>query len=240
MTIRTMRVGLHLLTAALVVISVARALMSGTPLVLALGSGVAIFVWYLAGMLVAGPQRVASSAGWWLLGLALLWIGAVIVSPEYLWLAFALWLLAGYVLRWRWAVLFSVVVYAMVAVAPILEFGSTTFAGVIGPLLGGVFALSIARGYLEDLEQGRFSMNVRMLAHPSDRGYLTGLFQQLVVAVLAGAAVLGAIILIVANEGPLVAGDIHLYAVFGFALLFGGFVLGMRSLMLVFKRDQDG
>lgn len=92
----------------------------------------------------------------------------------------------------------------------------------------------------EDLEQGRFSMNVRMLAHPSDRGYLTGLFQQLVVAVLAGAAVLGAIILIVSNEGPLVAGDIHLYAVFGFALLFGGFVLGMRSLMLVFKRDQDG
>lgn len=91
----------------------------------------------------------------------------------------------------------------------------------------------------EDLEQGRFSMNVRMLAHPSDRRYLTGLFQQLVVAVLAGAAVLGAILLIVSNEGPLVAGDIHLYAVFGFALLFGGFVLGMRSLMLVFKRDQD-
>lgn len=149
LTIRTMRVGFHLLTAALVVISVARALMSGTPPVLALGSGMAISGWYLAGMLVAGQQRVLSNAGWWLLGLALLWFGAVIVSPEYLWLAFALWLLAGYVLRWHWAVLFSVVVYAMVAVAPVLEFGSTTFAGVIGPLLGGVFALSIARGYLE-------------------------------------------------------------------------------------------
>ena len=91
----------------------------------------------------------------------------------------------------------------------------------------------------EDLEHGRFSMNVRMLAHAADRRYLTGLFQQLVVAVLAGAAVLGAITLIVSNEGPLLTGEIHLYAVFGFALLFGGFVLGMRSLMLVFKRDDD-
>ncbi len=92
----------------------------------------------------------------------------------------------------------------------------------------------------EDLEQGRFSLNVRMLAHPADRRYLTGLFQQLVVAVLAGAAVLGAIMLITSNEGPLLTGQIHLYAVFGFALLFGGFVLGMRALMLVFKRDDGG
>lgn len=91
----------------------------------------------------------------------------------------------------------------------------------------------------EDLEQGRFSMNVRVLAHPADRRYLTGLFQQLVVAVLAGAAVVAAIMLITSNEVPLLAGEIRLYAAMGFALLFGGFVLGMRALMLVFKRDDD-
>ena len=91
----------------------------------------------------------------------------------------------------------------------------------------------------EDLEHGRFNMNVRVLAHPSDRRYLTGLFQQLIVAILAGSAVLGSILLITSNEGPLVTGEIHLYGVFGFALLFGGFVLGMRALMLVFKRDVD-
>ena len=90
----------------------------------------------------------------------------------------------------------------------------------------------------EDLEQGRFSMKVRVLAHPADRRYLTGLFQQLIVAILAGAAVVGAIMLIDSNEGPLLTGEIHLYAVFGFALLFGGFVLGMRALMLVFKPDD--
>ena len=89
----------------------------------------------------------------------------------------------------------------------------------------------------EDLEQGRFSMNVRVLGHASDRRFLTGLFQQLIVAVLSGSAVLGAILLITSNEGPLLAGEIHLYSFFGFVLLFGGFVLGMRALMLVFKRD---
>ncbi|EMR00145.1 two-component sensor histidine kinase [Paeniglutamicibacter gangotriensis Lz1y] len=148
-TIRSMQFGLHLLTAALVVISAIRAVLSGAPLALAVGSAVVISCWYLAGVLMAGRVQRTSMAGWWLLGLALLWIGAVTASAEFLWLAFSLWLLAGYILPWRWAVAFSIVVYAMVAAAPILEFGSTTFASAIGPLLGGVFALSIARGYVE-------------------------------------------------------------------------------------------
>ena len=89
----------------------------------------------------------------------------------------------------------------------------------------------------EDLEQGRFSMNMRVLENPSDRSFLTSLFQQLIVAVLAGAAVVGSITLITSDEGPLLTKDIHLYSFFGFVLLFGGFVLSMRSLMLVFRRD---
>ncbi|GAA4513846.1 ABC1 kinase family protein [Brevibacterium yomogidense] len=89
----------------------------------------------------------------------------------------------------------------------------------------------------EDLEQGRFSMNVRMLANPSDRVFLTNLFQQMIIAVLAGAAVLGAIMLIISDAGPLLAAGIHLYTFFGFVLLFGGFVLSMRALMLVFARQ---
>lgn len=92
----------------------------------------------------------------------------------------------------------------------------------------------------EDLEQGRFSMNMRVLENPSDRRFLTSLFQQLIVAVLAGAAVLGSIMLITSEEGPLLTEGIHLYAFFGFVLPFGGFVLSMRSLMLVFKRGVDG
>jgi ubiquinone biosynthesis protein len=92
----------------------------------------------------------------------------------------------------------------------------------------------------EDLEHGRFSMNMRVLETPSDRRFLTSLFQQLIVAVLAGAAVVGAIMLITSSEGPMLTTDIRLYSFFGFFLLFGGFVLSMRSLMLVFRRGVDG
>lgn len=91
----------------------------------------------------------------------------------------------------------------------------------------------------DDLEHGRFSMNVRVLNDPSDRRFLTSLFQQLIVAVLAGSAVLGAILLITNNGGPALIEGIHLYGFIGFVLLFGGFVLGMRALMLVFKSTSD-
>lgn len=91
----------------------------------------------------------------------------------------------------------------------------------------------------EDLEQGRFSMNMRVLENSSDRRFLTSLVQQLIVAVLAGAAVVGAIMLITSEQGPLLTEGVRLYAFLGFVLLFGGFVLSMRSLMLVFKRGVD-
>lgn len=154
-TIRSMRLGLHVLTAALVVISASRAIMGGTPPALAVGCSVVISCWYLAGVLLAGRVQSTSVPCWWLVGLALLWVGAVTASAEFLWLAFSLWLLAGYLLRWRWAIIFSIIVYAMVSAAPLLKSGSTTFASLIGPLLGGVFALSIARGYLELLQDLR-------------------------------------------------------------------------------------
>lgn len=68
----------------------------------------------------------------------------------------------------------------------------------------------------EDLEHGRFAMRVRALDHPSDRRFFSGLSQKLVVAVLAGSAVLGAILLITSNEGTLLTRDIHVYGFFGF------------------------
>ncbi|WP_354213575.1 hypothetical protein [Arthrobacter sp. UYCu511] len=45
--------------------------------------------------------------------------------------------------------------------------------------------------------------------------------------------------LITNNGGPALTEGINLYGFFGFVLLFRGFVLGMRALMLVFKRTSD-
>lgn len=92
----------------------------------------------------------------------------------------------------------------------------------------------------EDVEQGRLSFNVRMLAHPSDRGFLNRLVQQLVVAVLAGSATLAAIVLITAETGPMLTDGIRVYSFIGYVLLFMGFILALRSVVLVFHRDFRG
>lgn len=89
----------------------------------------------------------------------------------------------------------------------------------------------------EDLEHGRISVNIRPFADERDRRFLTGLVQQVVVAVLAAAATLGAILLIAADSGPMVTPDLRLFALVGFALLLVGFVLALRSLVLVFRRE---
>ncbi len=91
----------------------------------------------------------------------------------------------------------------------------------------------------EDVEQGRLSVNVRVLAHPADRGFLNRLVQQVVVALLAGAATLAAIILITTESGPFLTESIRMHAFFGYILLFMGFILALRSVVLVFQRDRD-
>ncbi|MGG5753568.1 ABC1 kinase family protein [Zafaria sp. Z1313] len=90
----------------------------------------------------------------------------------------------------------------------------------------------------EDLEEGRLSVNVRVLAHAADRGFLNRLVQQVVVAILAGAATLGAIVLIATETGPFLTDNIRTHAFFGYLLLFMGFILALRAVVLVFQRDR--
>ncbi|MFI6538164.1 ABC1 kinase family protein [Nonomuraea sp. NPDC050547] len=92
---------------------------------------------------------------------------------------------------------------------------------------------------VEDLEQGRLSFNVRPLADDGDRRFLTGLVQQIVIAVLAGSATLGAIMLITADIGPMITPNIRLLTVVGGAFLLIGFILALRSLALVFNPRSD-
>jgi ubiquinone biosynthesis protein len=89
----------------------------------------------------------------------------------------------------------------------------------------------------EGLELGRLSVNVRLLANPNDRGFLLGLTQQVIVALLASAATVAAIILLTAPGGPQLAPGISWYAILGYCLLFVGCVLALRALVLVFRRS---
>lgn len=148
-TIRSMQLGLHLITAVLIVVAVGRAVSDGVPLLPVLVSALVFAGWYTGGVVLAGRIEDRPVAAWWLAGLAIIWVAAVAASAEFMWLAFSLWLLAGYILRWGWAVVCSIAVFLVVAVAPVLHLGTTSYANVIGPLLGGTFALFISRGYVE-------------------------------------------------------------------------------------------
>jgi len=89
----------------------------------------------------------------------------------------------------------------------------------------------------EDLELGRTTLNLRVLADPRDRSFLLGVTQQIVVAILAAAATLAAVLLLVAPGSPMLAPTIGLYPIMGFCLLFIGFVLALRALVLSFRRE---
>ena len=153
--LRSMQVGQHVIAAVLVVVGAARAIGMGTAIAPALAVAVAVLVWYVAGIAVASTVRSARVARWWLVGLALVWVAAVAVSEEFVWVAFLIWLLAGHLLPPWSSVGFSALVFAVVALAPVAHQGSTTYAGFFGPLIGGVFALGISRGYLELLRDAR-------------------------------------------------------------------------------------
>ena len=125
------------------------------PLALVVSLALVFAGWYVGGLLLGARTRDAALAAWWLAGLSLIWAGTVAVSAEFVWLAFPLWLLAGFVLRLPWAIAFSAAILAVVIAAPLLHSGATSYANVIGPVVGGVFAFGIARGYLELVRDGR-------------------------------------------------------------------------------------
>ena len=148
-TVRAMEIGQHLIAVVLTAIGVIRAIGDGVAWPAAVISGVAILAWHTAGTILPSKTRSRRLAAWWLLGFAAIWIAAAAVSAEFVWLAFLLWLLAGHLLPLRWGLLFSGFVLAVVIVAPILHHGTTSYANVFGPLIGGIFAFSISRGYLQ-------------------------------------------------------------------------------------------
>ena len=90
----------------------------------------------------------------------------------------------------------------------------------------------------EDLENGTFTAHFRVMSHPEDRAFVNSMIQQVVLAVLAGAAVLGGILLITTPGGPLILPNLSLWTLLGGLLSFGGFVLALRSIAQVFGTSK--
>ena len=89
-----------------------------------------------------------------------------------------------------------------------------------------------------ELERGTLETRVRVVAHEDDRAYLDRLVQQLVTAILAGAAVLGAILLVTSTGGPMLGTNLSLHHLLGYLLGFAGFMLSLRAVALIFGRAR--
>ncbi len=87
---------------------------------------------------------------------------------------------------------------------------------------------------LGQVEDGRLSLSVRLLADPRDRAFVTDLANHAMLTVLAATATIGAILLLIDGGGPEFAPHVQLYDVLGYLLLFFGFVLALRVLVGVF------
>ncbi len=84
-------------------------------------------------------------------------------------------------------------------------------------------------------QHGELRVGVRVLADPSDRSFLTGIVSQLVMTLLAGAAAVCAVLLVLAEGGPLLAEGVRLLPVLGITLFLFAFVLAARALALAFR-----
>lgn len=146
---RVLRGGQHLVTAILLAIVLLRELTDASAPWGVLAAAGGFTLWYVAGfigMARSGAQRLPV---WWLTVLLALWAAGLWASPEFMWLAFSLWLLLGHQLPLLPSVLWSVVVFALTVLTPYWHHGSTNLAAIAGPLVGGIFAWGISRGYLQ-------------------------------------------------------------------------------------------
>ena len=84
------------------------------------------------------------------------------------------------------------------------------------------------------LEDGRLTVSVRLLADPSDRRYLTGMLDRVLLAFLAAAAGIMAVLMI-GLHAVAVSKTVSLYSFFGYCLLVIAAILAVRVLVQVFR-----
>lgn len=154
-TERTMEIGQHAIALVLTVISCLRATSDGASPLAAIAVSVVFLGWYTLGAVRAARSGAIVLAKWWLVVLAAAWLCSLLVSSEFIWVAFILWLLAGHLFSLRIAVVFTALTYIATIVAPLAHHGEVRTASIIGSLIGAVFALGLSRGYIELLREGR-------------------------------------------------------------------------------------
>ncbi|MEO9222657.1 MAG: sensor histidine kinase, partial [Mycobacteriaceae bacterium] len=141
---RILRGCLHQLLAALLVLAVVRAVVSGAPdvvaiIVIAVGLGGV----YAAGAMSPRVRRSRPAAAGWLLVVGLLWLALLVFSPEAVYLAFPLFFLQLHLLPVRRG-LGAVAATTIAAIAGVAwHQGGLAVGAIIGPTLGATVAVAV-------------------------------------------------------------------------------------------------
>ena len=85
------------------------------------------------------------------------------------------------------------------------------------------------------MEQGRFSVNVRLFADERDRRVVTDLTHRFLLTLLGAATGIGAVLLIGAPGGPEITPGVSLFQVIGYNLLIVASILVLRVLFAIFR-----
>ena len=85
------------------------------------------------------------------------------------------------------------------------------------------------------MEQGRFSVNVRLFADERDRRVVTDLTHRFLLTLLGAATGSGAVLLIGAPGGPEITPTVSLFQVIGYNLLIVASILVLRVLFAIFR-----
>jgi ubiquinone biosynthesis protein len=85
------------------------------------------------------------------------------------------------------------------------------------------------------MEQGRFSVNVRLFADERDRRVVTDLTHRFLLTLLGAATGIGAALLISAPGGPKITPTVSLFQVIGYNLLIVASILVLRVLFAIFR-----
>ena len=85
------------------------------------------------------------------------------------------------------------------------------------------------------MEQGKFSVNVRLFADERDRRVVTDLTHQFLLTLLGAATGIGAVLLIGAPGGPEITSTVSLFQVIGYNLLIVASILVLRVLFAIFR-----
>jgi ubiquinone biosynthesis protein len=88
------------------------------------------------------------------------------------------------------------------------------------------------------LEDGRFTINTRLLADERDRRVITTLLHEALLAFLAASTGIMAVLLLGAGGGPIVTSSVTLFQLLGYNLLLVSLLLILRVLIIVFRPER--